>query len=231
MLLIVLAVVVSIREIPFRKEYEPPTALANELPRFRVIDLDKISIYADIQKKILDGAKKQLEVKAKNIFLLEDEPNYYKGGDPPEDLAICTDIVARALREAGYDLRELVYQDIKNNFEEYPLREIWNQYVCDPDIDYRRIQNLEIFFKRNANILPIDFNPKDKNNLELWLPGDIVFFDMNRDGFSDNVGIISDSTTREGIPKVIYNYTEPGYTIEKDILGKKTIKGHYRFPK
>lgn len=237
-LIIGLGVVLSIRQLPFNQEYEPPTALVNILPRYRVIDMDDIGIDTDAdgdgindQKDIMLGAKKQLEVEAKNILLLPDEPNYYQGGDPPRDLALATDIVARAFREAGYDLRELVNEDINQNFDRYPLRANWNQNYSDPDIDYRRIQNLEIFFRRNGEPLTAIFNPAEEDNLQQWLPGDVVFFDMDRDGYTDNVGIISDSTTRSGTPKVIYNYIEPGYTVEKDILGKEKITGHYRYPK
>lgn len=227
-----------VKGISFQKEYKPPTALVNELPRFRMIDMDNIGIQSDEdgdgindQKDILLGAKKQLEVKAKNIFLEgERETNYYQGGDPPPQLAICTDIVARAFKEAGFDLQKLVHRDISENFSVYPLRKIWNQHVPDPNIDYRRIQNLEIFFKRNAKALTIDFNPINTENLNSWLPGDIVFFDMDKDGYSDNVGIISDTTTRDGVPKVIYNYIEPGYTCEENILEKEIITGHFRFP-
>jgi uncharacterized protein len=182
------------------------------------------------QKDILLGAKKQLEEPAKNIYLDKDEPNYYENGDPPENLAIAADIIARAFIEAGFDLKNLVYGDIKENFGCYPLREIWGQSKCDPNIDYRRIQNLEIFFGRNAKSLGILFNSSDINKLKQWLPGDVVFFDMDGDGFTDNAGIISDSTTRDGVPKVIYNYIMPGHTVEKDILGEKIITGHYRFP-
>lgn len=238
MLFIILAVVISLKEFSFGEKYSPPTALVDQLPRFRIIDLDNIGIESDAdgdgindQKDILLGAKRQLEIRAKNIFLVEGEPNYYQGGDPPQDLAICTDIVARAFMEAGFNLRELVNQDISSNFGEYPLKEFWNQSVCDPNIDYRRIQNLEIFFKRNAEILLTNFNPQDNQNLRSWLPGDVVFFDMDGDGYSDNIGIISDSTSREGIPKVIYNYIDPGFTCEEDILGKEIVTGHYRFSK
>ncbi|MFZ3386477.1 MAG: DUF1287 domain-containing protein, partial [Candidatus Hydromicrobium sp.] len=214
-------------------------ALADELPnRFRFIDMDNTGITGDEdndeindQKDIMLGAKGQLENPAKNIFLEEGETNYYQGGDPPEDLADCTDIIVRAFFEAGFDLRDLVYEDIKENFGQYPIKEIWNRSFCDPNIDYRRIQNLEIFFNRNAKVLDILFNASDEQNLNSWLPGDVVFFDMDRDGDSDNVGIISDNTTRDGVPKVIYNYKDPGYTVEKDILKEKIITGHYRFPK
>jgi len=237
-LLAVLAAVISIREFSFKKEYAAPTALSNELPRYRVIDLDSMGCIGDAdsdgindRKDILFGAKNQLELKAKNIFIEgSGEPNYYHGGGPPAEWALCTDIIARAFAEAGFDLRGLVYEDISNNFDEYPLKEIWNQKVCDPDIDYRRIQNLEIFFKRNGEVLLTYFDASNYENLNSWLPGDVVFFDMSGDGFSDNAGIISDCTTRSGVPKVIYNYIDPGYTCQMDILGKKTITGHYRYP-
>ena len=237
-LTIILAVVISISHFSFKKEYEPPTALENDLPRFRVVDLDNVGITGDMdndgindQKDILMGAKRQLEIGAKNIFLEgANEPNYYNGGDPPENLALCTDMIARAFKDAGFSIRDLVDSDIANNFSEYPLKEIWNQTVTDSNIDYRRIQNLEIFFKRNSQVIITIFNPADIDNLNQWLPGDIVFFDMDGDSYSDNVGILSDVTTRDGAPKVIYNYIDPGCTCEEDILGKEKIIGHYRYP-
>lgn len=236
-LIIVIAVIVSINRFSFKEEFQPPTALAGELPRFRLIDMDYTGIETDKdrdgindQEDILLGAKGQLKDPAGNIFLKEEESNYYEGGDPPPHLANSTDIIARAFLEAGFKLRDLVDEDIINNFGEYPLREIWNQESSDPNIDYRRIQNLEIFFKRNARVLGVNFSASNEENLFSWFPGDIVFFDMSHNGFSDNIGIISDKTTRDGVPKVIYNYNEPGYTVEKDILREEIIKGHYRFP-
>ena len=238
-LLIILAIIISVSQFTFKKIYSPPTALASILPRFRIIDMDNIGITSDYnnngindQKDILLGAEKQLAIGAKNIFYPgSGESNYYNGGDPPPDIAICTDIIARAFKEAGFNLRELVNEDIVKNFNSYPLKQIWGQNVADPNIDYRRIQNMEIFFKRNANILLTNFDSSDPENLKTWLPGDVVFFDMNKDGHSDNVGILLDKTTRSGVLKVIYNYINPGYTVEKDILGKVKITGHYRYPK
>lgn len=236
-LLISLAVVISIRGLSFKKDYQPPTGLARQLPRFRLIDMSSLGINTDRdndgindQEDILMGAKKQLINPAVNIFTTGDEPNYYAGGDPPEDLAISTDIIARAFMEAGFMLKDLVNEDISNNFDSYPLRRNWGQTHCDPNIDYRRIQNLEIFFKRNALSAGIYFDENDPENLESWFPGDIVFFDMDGDGFTDCAAIISDSTTREGVPKIIYNYVQPGYTAEEDILKEKKITGHYRYP-
>ena len=238
-LIIILAIIISISQFTFKKIYSPPTALVSILPRFRIVDMDNTGIKSDCdndgindQKDILLGAKKQLDIGAKNIFIQgSDQSNYYSGGDPPSELAICTDIIARAFRQAGFNLRDLVNEDIVKNFNSYPLRQIWRQNVADPNIDYRRIQNMEIFFKRNANVLLTNFNSSDYENLKSWLPGDVVFFDMDKDGYSDNVGILSDKTTRRGVLKVIYNYIDPGYTVEKDILGKQKITGHFRYPR
>ncbi|HAJ94701.1 MAG TPA: hypothetical protein DCP02_00570 [Actinobacteria bacterium] len=237
-LLIALAAVISIRSFSFKKKYQPSTALAEALPRFRLIDMNDLGIKTDQdndgindQEDILLGAKKQLIVPAVNIFSEGiDEPNYYSGGDPPADLAISTDIIARAFLEAGFILKDLVYEDISSNFDKYPLRKNWGQTTCDSNIDYRRIQNLEIFFSRKALSLDIIFDENLPENLDSWFPGDIVFFDMNMDGFTDCVSIISGSTTRDGIPKIIYNYIEPGHTVEENIIKEKVVTGHYRYP-
>jgi uncharacterized protein YijF (DUF1287 family) len=237
-LVIILAITLSISQFTFKKEYSPPTALAALLPRYRVIDMDNIPVKTDFdrdgindQKEILIGAKNQLKNPADNIFKNgNNETNYFKDGDPPAEIAICTDIIARAFREAGFDLSLLVNDDIAENFDSYPLKINWGQARPDKNIDYRRIQNLEIFFKRNGQSMIAVFVLSDTENLEQWLPGDIVFFDMDRNGYTDNAGIISDFTTRKGIPKIIYNYIDPGYTVERDILSTSSIKGHYRYP-
>jgi uncharacterized protein len=235
---IILIAVISTTQFTMRKEYEPPTALSEYLPRYRLIDMDNIHLQTDIRKeeaeiskKILNGAKDQLKAPSKNIFIEgSGQSNYYQGGDPPIAWAISTDIVARAYMKAGIELRVLINEDIKENYEEYPLRAIWRQSYPDIDIDYRRIQNMEVFFKRNAKSLTPRFDPADINNLNSWVPGDIVFFDMARDGFTDTVGVVSDNTTRNGSPKIIYNHVDPGFTVEEDILSSTLITGHYRYP-
>ncbi len=235
---IILVAVISTTQFTLKKDHEPPTALSEYLPRYRLIDMDNLHLQtniskekANILKKVLEGAKKQVRIQSKNIFIEgSGQSNYYQGGDPPLEWAISTDIVARAYMEAGIDLRVLINEDIKENYAEYPLRAIWGQSYPDIDIDYRRIQNMEVFFKRKADSITPSFDPADINNLNSWVPGDIVFFDMSRDGFTDTAGIVSDNTTRNGSPKIIYNHIDPGYTVEEDILSSTLIKGHYRYP-
>ena len=153
-LVIILAITLSISKFTFKKVYSPPTALAALLPRYRVIDMGSISVKTDFdrdgisdQVDILQGAKAQLKNPAGNIFKNgNNETNYFNGGDPPAEIAICTDIIARAFREAGFDLSQLVNDDIAENFSSYPLKVNWGQTRPDKNIDYRRIQNLENFF-------------------------------------------------------------------------------------
>ena len=45
---------------------------------------------------------------------------YYSGGYPPDNEGVCTDVVWRAFNNAGYNLKDLIDEDIKNNVTEYP---------------------------------------------------------------------------------------------------------------
>lgn len=46
---------------------------------------------------------------------------YYKGGYPPETEGVCTDVIWRAFNDAGYNLKNLIDTDIKNNTNAYPI--------------------------------------------------------------------------------------------------------------
>ena len=66
---------------------------------------------------------------------------YYEGGYPPEDIGVCTDVIWRAFRHAGYCLREMVDKDIVSLPEAYKAIT-----VRDDNIDFRRVVNLKVFF-------------------------------------------------------------------------------------
>ena len=53
---------------------------------------------------------------------------------------VCTDVVAYALKEAGYDLMELVLNDIEIHGDMYDIE------IPDQNIDFRRVKNLYVFF-------------------------------------------------------------------------------------
>src|SRR6186713_226086 len=77
----------------------------------------------------------------------------YPGGDVPESIGVCTDVVIRAYRRAGIDLQVKVHEDMKGAFRTYP--QLWGMSGPDPNIDHRRVPNLQAFFRRAGAELPI----------------------------------------------------------------------------
>lgn len=169
-------------------------------------DNDGIDDYTDIML----GARKD----AKNHPTYKSA--YYAGGYPPDNEGVCTDVVWRAFKNAGYNLKDLIDEDIKNNVDEYPRVE----GKPDPNIDFRRVPNLISFFSRNATSLSTDLS-----QLADWQPGDIVTFK------NKHVGIISDKRNKNGIPYLIHNGGQKNR--EEDILEVYTlyseISGHFRW--
>lgn len=143
---------------------------------------------------------------------------YYAGGYPPDDEGVCTDLVWRAFEYAGYNLKEMVDADIAANVDAYPRVE----GKPDPNIDFRRVPNLYVFFSRNAQSLTTDLS-----DIAAWQPGDIVIFG---DAYK-HIGIISDKRNRKGIPWLIHNGGQPRR--EEDVLEwyemQMGISGHFRF--
>ena len=140
---------------------------------------------------------------------------YWDTGYPPDDIGVCTDVIWRAFKNAGYNLRAMVGHDIAiSNDEDYHIR------YPDSNIDFRRVGNLEMFFSKYATNLTLDIN-----EIEEWQPGDIVVFN------GVHIGIISDKRNREGEPYVIHNSDQP--LREEDILRKRSeedpISGHFRW--
>lgn len=137
---------------------------------------------------------------------------YYDTGYPPENIGVCTDLVWRAFRNAGYSLRDMVDSDIAAHPDHYP-----NITVSDSNIDFRRVINLHHFFASYAIQLTTDIN-----DIEAWQPGDIVIF-----GNDSHIGIVSDRRDRQGVPYLIHN--DGGVKREADYLLHRTPTAHYRF--
>ena len=116
-------------------------------------------------QKLVDAAKAQIGV------TLAYDPAYRKldfpGGDVPREIGVCTDVIIRAYRDAlNVDLQMLVNADMKRAFGDYP--KTWGLKRTDPNIDHRRVPNLQIFFKRRNAVRPVSIDPSDNQ------PGDIV---------------------------------------------------------
>lgn len=138
--------------------------------------------------------------------------SYYDGGFPPDDIGVCTDVVWRAFKNAGYNLREMVDHDIALRPEAYPSIE-----KRDNNIDFRRVVNLHIFFQEYAVSLTVDID-----KIEEWQPGDIVIFNDDR-----HIGIVSDKRNASGQPYIIHNGGQPKR--EEDYLKRGNVTAHYRF--
>lgn len=140
------------------------------------------------------------------------DSRYWENGYPPDDIGVCTDVVWRAFKNAGYSLRDMVDADIKLRPESYP-----NITKRDNNIDFRRVVNLRVFFDEYAQELTLDIN-----DISQWQPGDIVIF-----GNDKHIGIVSDKRNRHGHTYIIHNGGQPKR--EEDYFERGTVTGHYRF--
>lgn len=160
-----------------------------------------------------DGIDDQTDILNSARDYIKTKPNYkskyYNSGYPDDQYGVCTDVVAFALVGAGYDLQQLVADDINNNFNNYVINK------PDKNIDFRRVKNLNIFFKNNAISLTTDLKQIDQ-----WQGGDIVVF-------TKHIAIVSDKRNYHGLPYIIHNAGQPVY--EEDAINRYKIIGHYRW--
>lgn len=168
-----------------------------------LIDADNDGI--DDQTDILQGALNYTAEKPKY------KSKYYSTGYSNDEYGVCTDVVANALVAAGYDLMKLVQEDISANPKDYDIQE------PDVNIDFRRVKNLNVYFKHTALSLTTDIS-----EIEEWQGGDIVVF-------KNHIGIISDRRNENGVPYVIHHNSPFQTSYEEDILeNRNDIIGHYR---
>jgi len=157
----------------------------------------QISSHDQNQNKVPDAldfvAGARSEVERQTVY----DGSYYSAGAPPEGRGACTDVVWRAFRQGGYDLRAMVNEDIRETAEAYGAA---GQHP-DSAIDYRRVQNLQVFFQRHGQVLTNEIKADDPANLVQWQPGDIVVFGKPL----EHIAIISDHRRRDGVPWIIHN--------------------------
>lgn len=144
----------------------------------------------------------------------------YPGGDVPDTIGVCTDVVIRSYRAFNIDLQKLVHEDMKKNFALYPSSRIWGMKRPDKNIDHRRVPNLQKFFTRHGKSLKISPIKED------YLPGDLVTWMLG--GNLPHIGIVSDIKDPEsGRYKIIHNIG--GGPVIEDVLFEFQITGHYRY--
>lgn len=163
---------------------------------------------------IVNSARK--EVEQKTIY----KDAYYVGGYPPDSEGVCTDVIWRGFKGINVSIKDLMDKDIKDNMAQYKRV----KGKPDPNIDFRRVVNQDVFFKNTCVQLTTELKQDDINNLKEWQPGDIVVF---IEGY-EHVAIVSDKRDENGIPYVIHN-NPPFATEVKLSWFQKPIHGHYRW--
>jgi len=180
-------------------------------PSFDDADGDGIADSVDV----LLGAKKTVLLRS---AYKETAPKLsYPGGDVPAEMGVCTDVIVRALRNAGIDLQKAVFEDAGAAPKAYPgIRK------RNPSLDHRRVRNLAVYFERHWR--PITSAAK-------LLPGDVVLLDTfpSRPG-PDHIGIVSDTAGPSGSPLVVNAWTNGFVTDEMDLLAFVPMPVAYRVP-
>lgn len=161
-----------------------------------------------------DGVDDQSDILMNALHYIETEPKYksvyYQGGYPNDGYGVCSDVVAFALKDAGYDLQILVDEDIAAHPDDYDVE------VADANIDFRRVRNLLVYFQNHAVSLT-----NDLSDIEEWQGGDIVVF-------PEHIGIVSDKRNGKGIPFLIHHASPLQFRYEEDVLERYEIIGHFR---
>jgi uncharacterized protein YijF (DUF1287 family)/metal-dependent hydrolase (beta-lactamase superfamily II) len=140
----------------------------------------------------------------------------YPGGDVPLSTGVCTDVVVRAFRGVGVDLQQAVHEDMTADFGAYPDR--WGLDAPDPNIDHRRVRNLQTYFARQGWEAPVsDSGPE-------YVPGDIVTWSVYGRA---HIGIVSAEPVAGGTRYTIVHNIGRGARVE-DVLFAFPITGHYR---
>ena len=90
----------------------------------------------------------------------------------------------------------------------------------DPNIDHRRVLNLQTFFSRNGIVLPVTADAED------YVAGDLVTWVVA--GNLPHIGIVAQQRSPDGERPLIVHNIGRGPQLE-DMLFSYPITGHYRY--
>ncbi|PRQ00591.1 DUF1287 domain-containing protein [Enhygromyxa salina] len=141
----------------------------------------------------------------------------YPNGDVPRELGACTDVIVRALRNAGIDLQAELHEDIARAPHRYPMVERAND-----DIDHRRVRTLLPWFRAHWTALDATQPPR---------PGDVIFMETiaSRKG-PDHIGVVGDRRATDGQLLVANNWTDGYQTSFMELLGHVEVTDRFRVP-
>lgn len=133
-------------------------------------------------------------------------------GDITKLRGVCTDVVVRAFRGVGIDLQKEIYLDKKRHPKRYSG--LYYTDRLDPNIDHRRVKNLQAYFAAKGYRVKGEFKAGD---IVVWkLPGSNL----------DHIGICSDRVNGDAEPLIIHNVGAGAK--EEDVLREYNIVDHFR---
>jgi uncharacterized protein YijF (DUF1287 family) len=179
-----------------------PPAAAGEMP-------------VDYAKRLVDAAIEQTHTKV--TYDSSYRKIAYPGGDIPQTVGVCADVVIRAYRKLNVDLQVRVHEDMQRHFKVYP--QIWKLQGPDTNIDHRRVPNLQTFFHRSGAELKVTHDPMD------YHAGDLVTWSVPP--HLPHIGIVTGQMSPSGNPLIVHNIGR-GPQLE-DMLFAYPITGHYRY--
>lgn len=141
-------------------------------------------------------------------------------GDVPEGKGVGADLIIRSYRGVGIDLQESVHNDMKQHFRMYP--QLWGMRDTDTNIDHRRVPNLQRFFARNGQEIPVSETTSE------YAFGDIVVWRLS-DGDAHIGVVVPGPGSRFDERWVVHNIGAGA--VWDDALLDHEIVGHYRFGK
>jgi uncharacterized protein YijF (DUF1287 family) len=151
----------------------------------------------------------------------------YPGGDPPRTTGVCADVPVRAARDAlGLDLQKLVHEDMVRAFEAYPSRARWGLTRPDPNIDHRRVPNLEVFWTRSGARLWRSDRPTPGDAFPVRLaPGDLLTW-LLVGGFP-HLGVVVEGGAS---PRIVHNWGAGAQEAPLALLHGHRAMGCFRWP-
>ncbi len=194
-------------EDPYLPDVEPPLPVQpEEIPLTFAEELAQAALARTMHRVRYDGRYLKIA---------------YPMGDVPQDIGVCTDVVIRSYRELGIDLQKDVHEDIRRNFSKYPSRKRWGLRRPDTNIDHRRVYNLQAFFERKGESIPISQDPRN------YKPGDLVTWQVGPK--MPHIGVVLDLVSDEDSFRHLIAHNIGEGPVIDDILFSFRITGHYRY--
>lgn len=191
--------------------YHPSEALRAAAPPARIRNAFTPDFGEDLSRSALSRLNPNVE------YVAAYRKIGYPWGDVPENTGVCTDVVIRSYRGLGIDLQSMVHEDMRRAFSAYPSKKIYGLRKADPNIDHRRVVNLEAFFERVGASIPVGSDPQ---------PGDLITWRLS--GGEPHIGVVVDRRDPKTGNLMIVHNLGAGVRAE-DLLDFAAPHGHYRF--